>query len=92
MKDVVQSFLDAVVDLRELAFSEVKEEVTSRATDLIKEMQMVFQNPDSTLNPSYTVGKQIARPIRRFKTVPGDQVKATTAPNRPVRPFSARCE
>ncbi len=55
---------------------EVKEEVTSRAKDLIKEMQMVFQNPDSTLNPSYTVGKQIARPIRRFKTVPGDQVKA----------------
>jgi peptide/nickel transport system ATP-binding protein len=50
---------------------DVKEEVTSRATDLIKEMQMVFQNPDSTLNPSYTVGKQIARPIRRFKTVPG---------------------
>ncbi len=54
---------------------EVKDEVTSRATDLIKEMQMVFQNPDSTLNPSYTVGKQIARPIRRFKTVPGNQVK-----------------
>jgi peptide/nickel transport system ATP-binding protein len=54
---------------------EVKGEVTSRATDLIKEMQMVFQNPDSTLNPSYTVGKQIARPIRRFKTVPANQVK-----------------
>jgi len=54
---------------------EVKEAVTSRATDLIKEMQMVFQNPDSTLNPSYTVGKQIARPIRRFQTVPANQVK-----------------
>jgi peptide/nickel transport system ATP-binding protein len=55
---------------------EVKEEVTSRDTGLIKEMQMVFQNPDSTLNPSYTVGKQIARPIRRFKTVPPGKVKA----------------
>jgi peptide/nickel transport system ATP-binding protein len=54
---------------------EVKEAVTYRATGLIKEMQMVFQNPDSTLNPSYTVGKQIARPIRRFKTVPRDQIK-----------------
>lgn len=54
---------------------EVKEEVIYRATDLIKEMQMVFQNPDSTLNPSYTVGKQIARPIRRFKTVPRGQIK-----------------
>ena len=55
---------------------EVKEGVTSRAANLIKEMQMVFQNPDSTLNPSYSVGRQIARPIRRFKTVPRDQVKA----------------
>ena len=55
---------------------EVRDEVTDRDTGLIKEMQMVFQNPDSTLNPSYTVGKQIARPIRRFKTVPGNQVKS----------------
>jgi peptide/nickel transport system ATP-binding protein len=38
-------------------------------------MQMVFQNPDSTLNPSFSVGKQIARPIKRFKTVPKDQVR-----------------
>jgi len=49
--------------------------VTDRETKLIKEMQMVFQNPDSTLNPSYSVGSQIARPIRRFKTVPRGQVK-----------------
>lgn len=55
---------------------DVKETVTARATELIREMQMVFQNPDSTLNPSYTVGRQIARPIRRFGTVPGDQVRA----------------
>ena len=49
--------------------------VTERDTNLIKEMQMVFQNPDSTLNPSFTVGSQIARPIKRFKTVPNDRVK-----------------
>jgi peptide/nickel transport system ATP-binding protein len=36
---------------------------------------MVFQNPDSTLNPSYTVGKQIGRPIRHFKTVPKKEIK-----------------
>ena len=54
---------------------EVEEGVTSRDTALVKEMQMVFQNPDSTLNPSYTVGRQIARPIQRFKTVPRSQVK-----------------
>jgi peptide/nickel transport system ATP-binding protein len=50
--------------------------VSVRDTKLIKEMQMVFQNPDSTLNPSYTVGFQIARPIKRFKTVPKNQVKS----------------
>lgn len=55
---------------------DVKEEVTARSRDLIKEMQMVFQNPDSTLNPSYSVGRQIARPIRRFKTVPRNQIRA----------------
>jgi peptide/nickel transport system ATP-binding protein len=49
--------------------------VTQRDSKLIKEMQMVFQNPDSTLNPSYTVGKQIARPIRHFKTVPRREIK-----------------
>ena len=50
--------------------------VTVRDTKLIKEMQMVFQNPDSTLNPSFSVGSQIARPIKRFKTVPRNQVKS----------------
>lgn len=39
-------------------------------------MQIVFQNPDATLNPSYTIGRQIARPIKRFKTVPLNQVKS----------------
>lgn len=54
---------------------EVDAIVTERETQLIREMQMVFQNPDATLNPSYTVGSQIARPIKRFKTVPKDQIK-----------------
>jgi peptide/nickel transport system ATP-binding protein len=45
-----------------------------RSLSLIKELQMVFQNPDSTLNPSYSVGKQIARPLKRFKIVPDGQI------------------
>ena len=36
---------------------------------------MVFQNPDSTMNPSYTVGQQIGRPMERFKTVPKNQIR-----------------
>lgn len=47
---------------------DITKPVAERSEDLIKELQMVFQNPDSTLNPSFTVGQQIARPIKRFKT------------------------
>ena len=49
--------------------------VSKRDLDLISELQMVFQNPDSTLNPSFTVAAQIARPLRRFKTVPRGEVR-----------------
>jgi peptide/nickel transport system ATP-binding protein len=48
--------------------------VSRRDMQLIRELQMVFQNPDSTMNPSYTVGQQIGRPLRRFKTVPPRQI------------------
>ena len=46
-----------------------------RDIDLIKEMQMVFQNPEATMNPAYTVGQQIERPLRRFNIVPKDKVR-----------------
>jgi len=49
--------------------------VSKRDLDLIRNIQMVFQNPDATLNPSFTVGFQIARPLRRFKAVPKDRVR-----------------
>ena len=49
--------------------------VSKRNLDIIKNLQMVFQNPDSTLNPSYSVGVQIGRALQRFKTVPGNQVR-----------------
>ncbi len=47
--------------------------LSDRDIEFIREMQMVFQSPDSTLNPSYVVGKQIARPVRRFNIVPKGQ-------------------
>ncbi len=49
--------------------------VSERDVQLIEELQMVFQNPDSTMNPSYSVGQQIGRPLRRFKAVPSNQVR-----------------
>ncbi len=52
--------------------------VSDRDLNLVKELQMIFQNPDSTLNPSFSVGRQIARPLVRFKTVPRHQVREET--------------
>jgi peptide/nickel transport system ATP-binding protein len=54
---------------------DITSEIVNRDQSLIEELQMVFQNPDSTMNPSYTVGEQIARPMRRFKTVSPDQIR-----------------
>ncbi|MFO7632273.1 MAG: ABC transporter ATP-binding protein, partial [Caldilinea sp.] len=54
---------------------DIHSELSKRTLDTIRELQMVFQNPDSTMNPSYTVGQQIARPLERFKTVPRSQVR-----------------
>jgi peptide/nickel transport system ATP-binding protein len=50
-------------------------DLSTRNQRLIQELQMVFQNPDSTMNPSYTVGQQIARPMLRFGVVPKSQVR-----------------
>ena len=36
---------------------------------------MVFQNPDSTMNPAYTVGQQIARPMQKFGVVPKNKIR-----------------
>ena len=55
---------------------DITKPLAKRERGFIKELQMVFQNPDSTLNPTYSVGYQIARPIRKFNTVPREQETA----------------
>ncbi len=40
--------------------------VRQRRPDLLGSLQMVFQNPDDTLNPSHTIGAQIARVVRKL--------------------------
>ena len=41
--------------------------VGRRPAATIRALQMIFQNPFDTLNPSHTIGAQIARVIRKFK-------------------------
>ena len=52
------------VELAHLELSRLP--VTSRSRETIRSLQMIFQNPFDTLNPSHTVGAQIARVIRKF--------------------------
>jgi peptide/nickel transport system ATP-binding protein len=52
------------VELADLELSRLP--VTSRSRQTIRSLQMIFQNPFDTLNPSHTVGAQIARVIRKF--------------------------
>ncbi len=53
--------------------------LSKRAIDTIRDLQMVFQDPNGVLNPSYTVGDQIAFSLRRFQTVSPHQVKDEVA-------------
>ncbi|MFZ1756409.1 MAG: ABC transporter ATP-binding protein [Caldilineaceae bacterium] len=52
---------------------DITNDLADRSSQIIEELQMVFQNPDSTMNPSYTVGQQIGRPLRRFAKVSSRQ-------------------
>ena len=61
-------------DARFLGF-DITSLISKRDEHLIQELQMVFQNPDTTMNPSYTIGQQIARPMQRFQTVPKSEVR-----------------
>jgi peptide/nickel transport system ATP-binding protein len=41
--------------------------IQKRNTDTVSQVQMVFQNPFDTLNPSMTVGRQVIRALEIFK-------------------------
>jgi len=49
--------------------------IQARPAPLKRKLQMVFQNPDSTLNPSHTVGYAIGRAVRRLKRLPAVEAR-----------------
>lgn len=67
---------DSTAGTAEFMGFDITGDLSTRNTELIRELQMVFQNPDSTMNPAYTVGQQIARPMIRFGTVGRNAVRA----------------
>ncbi len=55
---------------------DITRQLNKRHIETIRDLQMVFQDPNGVLNPSYSVGDQIAFSLRRFQTVPAGQVRA----------------
>jgi peptide/nickel transport system ATP-binding protein len=45
--------------------------IEKRPNDLKRKLQMVFQNPESTLNPSHSIGYIVERALRRLKNIGG---------------------
>jgi peptide/nickel transport system ATP-binding protein len=59
----------------ELLGIDISHVVEQRSVELLQELQMIFQNPDSTLNPRISVGDAVARPLRLFATVPTPKIR-----------------
>lgn len=49
--------------------------VAKRPSSLLKKIQMVFQNPDASLNPHHTVGASVARPLSLFGNLSSKKIK-----------------
>ena len=49
--------------------------VAKRAAGQLKKIQMVFQNPDASLNPYYSVGASVARPLTLLGNLSAEQVQ-----------------
>ena len=49
--------------------------IEARETQTVADIQMVFQNPFDTLNPSMTVGRQIVRALEVFKYGQNDEMR-----------------
>jgi peptide/nickel transport system ATP-binding protein len=53
--------------------------IDARRRELKRKLQMVFQNPDSTLNPSHTVGYAVGRAVRRLRGRSAAESRAAVA-------------
>jgi peptide/nickel transport system ATP-binding protein len=53
--------------------SDFTDRLENRTSEALRELQMIFQNPDSSLNPRHTIRQTLRRPLRLFKVVPPDK-------------------
>jgi peptide/nickel transport system ATP-binding protein len=65
----------------EVAFSkayDLTQPVDKRSDDLLRSVQLIFQNPDASLNPRQRVSKIIGRPLQRFFGLSGAELRKRT--------------
>lgn len=72
LSSAVVGLLDDVDGEMILSGKRLEPKIKQRPKNQRQELQIVFQNPDSSLNPSHTVYEIISRPLRLFR---GDEVK-----------------
>ncbi len=75
------TFARCIAGLEEASAGEIRLEETSlpytvakRPRPLLKKIQMVFQNPDASLNPQFTVGQSVARPLQLLGNLPPEKI------------------
>ena len=49
--------------------------VGEREKDLLRSVQLIFQNPDASLNPRHTVAELLAQPLRLYFGLDGDELR-----------------
>lgn len=59
----------------ELFGNAVAAQVEARTTDERRALQMVFQSPDTTLNPRHRIRRILSQPLRRLARLPRDAVR-----------------
>ncbi len=61
---------DGQIELKEV---KIQDTVQERSPDVLAQLQMIFQNPQNSLNPYLSVGQQIRRPLMKLAKMNREQ-------------------
>lgn len=72
----LNGFLPYVEGLLELQGAyDLRRPLDKRSEELLRTIQLVFQNPDASLNPRQRVSQIVGRPLRKFLRLTGDELR-----------------
>jgi peptide/nickel transport system ATP-binding protein len=53
----------------------LSEDLKNRSSDDLRAIQLIFQNPDESLNPNHTVEQILSQPLKLYFGLKGDELK-----------------